>query len=86
MQESTLKDIWRSLELHVLPHVGDIAITDLKARHFISALEPLKAQGKLESVKRVAQRINEVMFYAVNVGFLDANPAAKLPLPLKIQL
>ncbi|MBS7784455.1 integrase domain-containing protein [Providencia stuartii] len=78
LQESTLKDIWRSLELHVLPHVGDIAITDLKARHFISALEPLKAQGKLESVKRVAQRINEVMFYAVNVGFLDANPAAKI--------
>lgn len=48
LQESTLKDIWRSLELHVLPHVGDIAIADLKARHFISALEPLKAQGKLE--------------------------------------
>lgn len=78
LQESTLKDIWRSLELHVLPHVGDIAITELKARHFISALEPLKAQGKLESVKRVAQRINEVMFYAVNVGYLDANPAAKI--------
>lgn len=78
LQQSTLKDIWRSLELHVLPHVGDIAITDLKARHFISALEPLKAQGKLESVKRVAQRINEVMFYAVNVGYLDANPAAKI--------
>lgn len=78
LQETTLKDIWRSLELHVFPTVGNTAITELKARHFITALEPLKAQGKLESVKRVAQRINEVMYYAVNVGFIDANPAAKI--------
>ena len=78
LQETTLKDIWRSLELHVFPTVSNTAITELKARHFITALEPLKAQGKLESVKRVAQRINEIMYYAVNVGFIDANPAAKI--------
>ncbi len=52
LQENTLKDIWRSLELHVFPTVGNVPITELKARHFIVALEPLKAQGKLESVKR----------------------------------
>ncbi|MEX6396548.1 hypothetical protein AB6E88_05345 [Providencia hangzhouensis] len=44
LQESTLKDIWRSLELHVLPHVGDIAIADLKARHFIYGFSQFKSR------------------------------------------
>ena len=32
----------------------------------------------METVKRPIQRINEVMYYAVNVGAIDANPAAKI--------
>ena len=53
-------------------------ITEVKARDFISALEPVKAQGKLESVKRLCQRINEVMSYGMNVGLIEANSAAKI--------
>lgn len=53
-------------------------ITEVKARDFISALEPVKAQGKLESVKRLCQRINEVMYYAMNIGLIEENPAAKI--------
>ena len=82
LQETTLKDIWRSLELHVFPTVGNTAITELKARHFITALEPLKAQGKLESVKRVAQRINEIMYYAALLMLIQQ---LKSPLHLKTQ-
>lgn len=78
LKADTLKDIWRSLELHVIPYVGKIAITDIKARDFIEALEPVKQQGKLESIRRICQRINEVMYYAVNVGLIDANPASKI--------
>lgn len=78
LKTDTLKDIWRSLELHVIPYVGGIAITEVKARDFINALEPIKQQGKLESIRRICQRINEVMYYAVNVGLIDANPASKI--------
>lgn len=78
LKADTLKDIWRSLELHVLPYIGSIAITEIKARDFINALEPIKQQGKLESIRRICQRINEVMYYAVNVGLIDANPASKI--------
>lgn len=52
--------------------------TTLTARNFISAMDPIQASGKLETVKRVTQRINEVMNYAVNVGLIQANPAAKI--------
>lgn len=41
-------------------------------------MEPLRASGKLETIKRCSQRINEIMFYAVNIGLIEANPAAKI--------
>ncbi len=75
---NTIKDIWRSLEKYVFPFIGNQPISQLTARHFITALEPIQASGKLETVKRVSQRINEVMDYAVNSGLIPANPAAKI--------
>lgn len=40
------------------------------------ALRPIEARGNLETVKRLAQRINEVMVYAVNCGLVFSNPLA----------
>ncbi len=39
-------------------------------------MKPMADQNKLESVKRLNQRLNEVMVYAVNTGLLNANPLA----------
>ena len=78
LTESTLKRTWESLELHLFPYIGDKSIFKLKAKDFIQAMEPLRANGKLETIKRLCQRINEIMFYAVNIGLIDANPAAKI--------
>lgn len=39
-------------------------------------LEPVKARGALKTVRRLVQRINEIMTYAVNTGRLDANQAS----------
>lgn len=38
-------------------------------------MRPIEAKGSLETVKRLAQRINGVMNYAVNYGLIDHNPA-----------
>ncbi|WP_337262622.1 MULTISPECIES: integrase domain-containing protein [unclassified Serratia (in: enterobacteria)] len=78
LAEGTLKDIWRSLERDVFPAIGGHPITSLTARDFIDALTPVSAQGKADTVRRLAQRINEVMYYAVNSGLIGANPAAKI--------
>lgn len=48
----------------------------LKARTIVEALEPIKARGALETVRRLVQRINEIMIYAINTGLIDANPAS----------
>ncbi|WP_454442102.1 integrase domain-containing protein [Vibrio bathopelagicus] len=71
-------DIWRSLELHIFPIIGNMPVTRIKATHAISAIKPIAAKGNLETVKRVCQRINEVMYYAVNTGMIEANPLAKI--------
>ncbi|MEY8771461.1 integrase domain-containing protein [Erwinia sp. ACCC 02193] len=70
------KDIWRSLEKDVFPAIGEIPVQQVKARKLVEALEPIKARGALETVRRLVQRINEIMIYAVNTGLIDANPAS----------
>ncbi|MGC1070971.1 integrase domain-containing protein [Pantoea agglomerans] len=70
------KDIWRSLERDIFPAIGKIPVQEIKARKLIEALEPIKARGALETVRRLVQRINEIMIYAVNTGLIDSNPAS----------
>jgi len=70
------KDIWRSLEKDIFPSIGEIPVQQIKARTLVDALEPIKARGALETVRRLVQRINEIMIYAVNTGLIDANPAS----------
>ncbi|EFB6238796.1 tyrosine-type recombinase/integrase [Escherichia coli] len=70
------KDIWRSLEKDIFPAIGELPVQQIKARTLVEALEPIKARGALETVRRLIQRINEIMIYAVNTGLLDTNPAS----------
>lgn len=76
--EDYAKDIWRSLEKDVLPCLENMAITEIKARTLIQVLEPIKTRGALETVRRLSQRINEIMIYAINTGLLEANPASTI--------
>ena len=71
-------DIWRSLELHIFPDLGTCPISKIDAQTVIKKLKPLEAMGSLETVKRLCQRLNEIMVYAVNVGKLTSNPIDKI--------
>jgi len=42
----------------------------------VEALELIKAHGAFETVRRLIQRSNEIMIYAVNTGLIDTNPAS----------
>lgn len=84
---NTIKDIWRSLDKYVFPFIGNTPIDTLTARRFVEVLTPIKERGNLETLKRVLQRVNEVMDYAANSGLIDANPAMNVrkafPSPVK---
>lgn len=64
------------MEKDVFPAIGEIPVQQIKARTLVEALEPIKSRGALETVRRLVQRINEIMIYAVNTGLIDANPAS----------
>ncbi|OTQ81179.1 hypothetical protein B6D14_02125 [Gilliamella apis] len=55
-----------------------MAITEIKARNLIQILEPIETHGVLETVRRLSQRINEIMSYAINTDLLEANPASNI--------
>ncbi|WP_440875452.1 integrase domain-containing protein [Thalassotalea sp. PLHSN55] len=67
-------DIWRSLTLHIFPQLGKKPISAITAPSVIKVLSPIEAKGSLETVKRLSQRLNEIMIYSVNTGVIHANP------------
>ncbi|EMA2448762.1 tyrosine-type recombinase/integrase [Vibrio fluvialis] len=67
-------DIWRSLDLHIFPTLADTPVKQITAPQVIEILKPIEAKGSLETVKRLVQRLNEVMNYAANCGLIQANP------------
>lgn len=68
------EDIWRSLTLHVFPTMRSTPLSEVNAPMVIKLLRPIEAKGSLETVKRVSQRLNEIMTYGVNSGMIFANP------------
>ena len=68
------EDIWRSLSLHVFPKLGTTPISQISAPAVIELLRPLETKGSLETVKRLSQRLNEIVIYGVNSGLIFANP------------
>ncbi|MEZ9864723.1 integrase domain-containing protein [Vibrio breoganii] len=68
------KDVWRSLETHIFPVLGKYPVSALTAPVVIAVLQKLADIGKLELVRRLAQRMNEIMVFSVNTGLVHANP------------
>jgi integrase len=76
VSEDHANDIYRSFELHVFPKLREYPIHKLKAAIVIDVYQPIHKNGNHDLVKRLCQRINEVMNYAVNTGLCDNNPLA----------
>lgn len=74
VSKSYADDVWRSLEIHFLPKLGKVAIAAITAPKAIEVIQPLAKKGNFETVKRVCQRVNEIMTFAVNTGVIFANP------------
>lgn len=76
VSEDHANDIWRSLEKHIFPDLGHVPISDITAPGTIDIIQSIAAKGNLETVKRLCQRLNEIMVYATNTGVIHHNPLA----------
>lgn len=73
VSEGHVHDIQRSLELHVLPSLGQVPISDITPQLAIQTLKPLERKGNLEALRRLCQRLNEIMKFARNNGLITFN-------------
>jgi integrase len=71
---NTAKDTWNSLNNHIFPKLGNHPVTALTPVIVIDAMKPIANKGSLFVIKRLCQRLNEIMTYSANVGLIDANP------------
>jgi integrase len=76
VSENYAIDTWRSFELHLFPKLGNMPLNKLTAPIVIDVIRPVSAKGSLETVRRLCQRINEVMVFSVNTGLVISNPLA----------
>ena len=67
-----------SLLNHLYPYIGATPVGAITPKKVIEVLRPIEAKGSAETVRRLCQRINEVMDYAVIVGKLNINPLSKI--------
>lgn len=65
--------IWRSLEKYIFPSLGQLPIKDILAPTVINLLKPIEQKGTYETLKRICQRLNEIMIFAVNSGKIETN-------------
>lgn len=73
----------RMLELHVFKNLGSYPLDKLTAPIVIDSLKPLEAKGSLETIRRICQKLNEIMTWAVNTGVIHHNPLSGIKAAFK---
>ena len=58
--------IWNFIENHLLHDLGKYPISRVTTPQVIEVLKPIASKDSLELVRRLCQRINEIMNHAVN--------------------
>jgi integrase len=72
--EGTARNIQKSLEKDVFPHIGKIPLDQLTAPKALQVIKLITERNSLEIARKVARRLNNVMTYAVNAGIVHHNP------------
>jgi integrase len=70
--------VWQTLEADALPYLGDMSITDIKARDVLYVVKQIEERGALDIASRVKQRISSVFRYAMQTGYAEHNPVDAL--------
>jgi len=71
---SYLHRLTKALELHIIPAIGNTPVHKINAPDTIKVLQPIAERQALETVRKLARWLNEVMTFAVNTGLIHSNP------------
>lgn len=74
VESLTMKKNWERLENHLFPRIGNYPIDRITSPILIKAVEPLDLSGKNDTLNRVINLANQILNYAVTLGYLPFNP------------
>ena len=75
---SSYRDEKLRLEKYIVSKIGSRQLDSINPPILIKLVEPIEAAGKQSTVKRLLMRTREIFDMAVNAGFLNSNPLAKI--------
>jgi integrase len=70
--------LWRRLNLHVIPEMGDRPIAEINALDLLDALRKVEKRGATETSHRLLQTCSVIFRYAVLTGRIKYNPTQDL--------
>lgn len=76
VKKGTVDNIGRSFKNDVFPLVGKVPVTEVTAIKGTEVIKSIVKRGSLEIARKVARRMNSVMTFAVNMGYIPHNPLA----------
>ncbi|WP_338445972.1 integrase arm-type DNA-binding domain-containing protein [Pelagerythrobacter marensis] len=71
-------DVLASLERDVFPAIGARAIDAIGAAELVQLLEAIEASGRIETAKRLRQRLRQIFAFAKTRELVGDNPASEL--------
>lgn len=70
--------LWRRLELHMMPEIGNRPIAEITALDLLDALRKVEKRGSTETSHRLLQTCGIILRYAVITGRIRYNPTQDL--------
>lgn len=67
--------VWRRLEVDVLPKIGNMPIATIKAPEIVALAKAVERRGAHDLARRAIQISGQVFRYAIGHGLADHNPA-----------
>jgi integrase len=71
-------DVLASLERDVFPCVGKMGISEIEPPMLLNALRSVERRGRIETARRLRQRLSDIFRYAIAEGLAERDPAAAL--------
>ncbi len=76
-------DVIASLERDVFPAIGALPLAEVTRPLVLATLRAIEARGRIETARRIQQRINAVFAFARSEGWCDHDPAGDVAEALK---
>lgn len=69
---------WKMLDNYIFNSFGKYPIETINRVELIEHLRKIESTGKLSTLKRICQSLNQIMDYAVDCAYINANPLSRL--------